>query len=44
MAKVPIFNACIGRYVTIIKYLMEHGPNINKEDNDGKTPLIINDK
>ena len=35
----PIFNVCIGGHMIIIKYLVEHGTDINKEDNDGFTPL-----
>ncbi len=26
---------------TIVKYLIEHGLDINEEDNDGYTPLLV---
>jgi len=40
-----IFNACNEGYEKIIKCFVEHGADINKEDNGGKTPLFItNDK
>jgi len=32
--------ACLKGHITVVKYLVEHGTNIDKEDIDGWTPLF----
>ncbi|ORX79345.1 hypothetical protein BCR32DRAFT_281515 [Anaeromyces robustus] len=35
-----LFNACTNKNETIVKHLVEHGAVINKENNDGITPIF----
>jgi len=38
--KTPLYKACENENEAIIKYLVEHGADINKEKKDGETPLF----
>jgi len=31
---------CYNGHIEVVKYLVEHGADINKEDNKGWTPLL----
>jgi len=35
-----IFNACLSRNLNLVKYLVEHELDINKESIEGLTPLF----
>jgi len=34
-------HACNKGYENIVEYLVEHGANINKENNNDDTPILI---
>ena len=36
-----MFIACQNGHIEIVKYLVEHGADINKRNNDGWSPLLI---
>jgi len=36
-----LYIACQNVHIEVVKNLVEHGADINKEDNDGATPLYI---
>jgi len=36
----PLFDACQKRNSNLVKYLVEHGENIHKENREGETPLF----
>ena len=38
--KDPLHDGCKSGNEKIVKYLVEHGADVNKEDKDGKTPLF----
>jgi len=40
MDKTPLFNICESGNENLVKYLIEQGADINKEDVNGKTPLF----
>ena len=35
----PLYIACYNRHIEVVKYLEEHGADINKEENEGTTLL-----
>jgi len=41
VGKTPLFNACRSGNKAIVTCLVEHGADVNKENNCGKTPLFI---
>jgi len=41
MALRPLIGACFSENLNLIKYLVEHGADTNKGDNNGNTPIIL---
>jgi len=39
--RTPLFIACQEGHIAIVKYLVDHGANLNREDYDGWTPLYF---
>ena len=37
----PLFDACESGNKELVEYLVEHGLDINKENEDDETPLLI---
>ena len=40
----PLYKACLNGNIHLVKYLVEHGADVNKENKNGETPLYISSK